>query len=139
MQRVVYEDGKYCIQDVGRVYIGSKYTLGEILENEEIIFKFRMLTERYLLAHADPEDTLETHLYYLDNTNFLVQIYSRMKAMVKINIIEEKKRLTGAPVKQYTTKTIPVRELAEMSVDEKEEKGVVVQELSISKVALLTI
>jgi hypothetical protein len=42
-------------------------------------------------------------------------------------------------VKQYTTKTIPVRELAEMSVDEKEEKGVVVQELSISKVALLTI
>lgn len=39
----------------------------------------------------DPEDTLETHLYYLKPDSFLVKIYDRIKARVKINIIEEKK------------------------------------------------
>lgn len=39
----------------------------------------------------DPQDTLETHLYYLKPDSFLVKIYDRIKARVKINIIEEKK------------------------------------------------
>ena len=60
MQKTVYEDRKYCMQDVGNIYLGTLYTLGEILENEEISFKIRLVTERYLLPEADREDTLET-------------------------------------------------------------------------------
>ena len=56
-------------------------------------FKFRLIVERYILAEkeVDPEDTLETHLYYLKPDSFLVKIYDRIKARVKINIIEEQK------------------------------------------------
>ena len=55
------------MQDVTTLYLGTKYTFDEILENEEIPFKLRLLAERYLLPEADREDTLETHLYYLDS------------------------------------------------------------------------
>jgi len=67
MQKTVYENYKYSLQDTAKVYIGAKYTFAELLEQDDVAFKFRLIVERYILAEkeVDPEDTLETHLYYL--------------------------------------------------------------------------
>jgi len=100
-------------------------------------FKFRLIVERYILPEADLQDTLETHLYYLEPKSFIVKIYKQLKAKVKINIIEEKKHLLGGSKKQYVTKLMTVEELTAMSAEEKEKKGVVVQELIMSKLALM--
>ncbi len=137
MQHTVYEDYKYTMQDAGNLYIGAKYTLGEILGNEDITFKFRMVLKRNLLPEASEEDSLETHLYYLDDTGFNLQIYKQLKARVKVNLIVEKKSLLGKRTKEYTTRMLKIEELAAMPVSEKEAKGVVVQELAISKLALM--
>ena len=138
MRKTTYEDYKYNMQDTGNLYIGSKYTLNEIIEEEEITFKFRLVVERYILPEADLEDTLETHLYYLDPKSFLVKIYKQLKAKVKVNIIEEKRSLRGGRKKQYVTKLMKIEELAAMTVAEKEEKGLIVQELILSKLALMS-
>ncbi len=137
MNKTVYEDYKYCMQDVGTVYIGCKYSFQELLDDNTIPFKFQLLVERYILPEADLEDSMETHLYYLPEKSFLVKIYEQLRAKVKINIIEEKKSLTGKVKKEYTTKLVSIRTLAQMSVTEKEQAGVVVQELAISKLALM--
>ncbi len=137
MNKTIYEDYKYCMQDVGTVYIGSKFTMEELRENQNIPFKFQLVVERYILPESDLEDTLETHLYYLAEKSFLVRIYEQLKGKVKVNILEEKKTLGGKVRKEYTTKMIPIRQLASMTVEEKERAGVVVQELAISKLALM--
>ena len=100
MQKTVYENYKYSLQDTAKVYIGAKYTFAELLDQDEVAFKFRLIVERYILAEkeVDPQDTLETHLYYLKPDSFLVKIYDRIKARVKSNIIEEKKRIFGRGV-----------------------------------------
>ncbi len=139
MQKTVYEDYKYSMQDTSRVYVGCKYTFGELLEEEEISFKFRLLVERYVLPEADQEDTLETHLYYLPPESFQVKLYTQMKARVKVNIIEEKKSWLGSGhnmKKQYVTRQFTVEQLVSIPPKEKEKQGVVIQELSISKLAL---
>ena len=135
MQKTVYENYKYSLQDTAKVYIGAKYTFAELLEQDEVAFKFRLIVERYILAEkeVDPQDTLETHLYYLKPDSFLVKIYDRIKARVKINIIEEKKGIFGRGKKRYVTN---IRELVAMTPEEKEAKGVVIQEISMSKLAL---
>ena len=138
MQKTIYEDKKYSMQDVGTLYIGSKYTLNEILDAEDITFKFRLIVERYILPEASLEDTLETHLYYLEPKSFVVKIYKQLKARVKVNMLEDKKSLLGGSKKQYVTKILKIEELAAMSLEEKKEKGVVVQELSMSKLALMS-
>ena len=137
MQKTVYENYKYSLQDTAKVYIGAKYTFAELLDQDEVAFKFRLIVERYILAEkeVDPQDTLETHLYYLKPDSFLVKIY-RIKARVKINIIEEKKRIFGRGKKRYVTKELNIRELVAMTPEEKEAKGVVIQEISMSKLAL---
>lgn len=139
MQKTVYESYKYCMQDTGKVYVGCKYTFAEFLEEEEIPFKFRMLMQRYVLPEAHPEDTLETHLYYLDSSAFLVKLYGQIKAKVKVNVIEEKKGLFGKGKKEYVTKQLSVKELAAMSPAEKQAVGMVIQELGVSKLALATV
>lgn len=137
MHKTVYEENKYSMQDTGSLYVGTKYTLEEIIDEEEITFKFRLIVERYILPEADLQDTLESHLYYLRPDSFLIKIYRQLKAKVKVNIIEEKRTLTGNRKKQYTTKILTVEQLAAMPPSEKEEKGVVVQELKMSKLALM--
>ena len=138
MQKTVYENYKYSLQDTSKVYIGAKYTFAELLDQDEVAFKFRLIVERYILAEkeVDPQDTLETHLYYLKPDSFLVKISDRIKARVKINIIEEKKRIFGRGKKRYVTKELNIRELVAMTPEEKEAKGVVIQEISMSKLAL---
>ncbi|HBA48029.1 MAG TPA: hypothetical protein DCZ91_09595 [Lachnospiraceae bacterium] len=148
MQKTVYEDYKYSVQDTARIYVGCKYTFGEFLEEEEILFKFRLVMQKYILPEADLEDTLETHLYYLEPDSFLVKIYRQMKAKVRVVMIEEKKPflrigVKGAPgkagtegKKRYVTRQLTVEELAGVPPREKERQGYVIQELSVSKLAL---
>lgn len=137
MQKTTYENYKYSMQDTSRIYVGSKYTIGELLEAEDILFKFRMIVERYILPEADREDTLETHLYYLEKDKFLVQTYKQMKAKIKVNVIEEKKSLFGKAKNMYVTRVLNIDELTSMSAAEKERRGMVIQELSVSKMALI--
>ena len=145
MEKKIYEDYKYSMQDTARLYVGAKYTFRELLDEDEISFKFRLIMERYILPEADREDTLETHLYYLAPDSFLVKVYKQMKALVKVNVIEEKKPFFGGsrgrtahvPEKRYVTKQLTVEELASVPPADKERQGYVIQELSVSKLALL--
>ncbi len=137
MHKTIYEENKYSMQDTGNLYVGCKYTLEELINEDEMPFKFRLVVERYILPEADLQDTLESHLYYLEPKSFLVKIYNQLKAKVKINIIEEKKSLFGNCKKQYVTKMVTVEELTKMSIEQKEAQGVVVQELKLSKLALM--
>ncbi len=137
MEHTIYEDHKYSMQDVSRLYVGCKYTFAELLEAEDVLFKFRMLVQKYILPEADREDTLETHLYYLGPEGFLVKLYRQMKARIKVNVIEEKKGLLGKGRKEYVTRTLTIEQLTGMTKEEKEACGMVIQELSVSKLALV--
>ena len=136
MQKTVYEDYKYSMQDTSRIYIGCKYTFGELMDDEEVSFKLRLILKQYILPEADLEDSLETHFYYLQQDSFLVKIYKQLKTKVKVNVIEEKKGLFGGNKKVYVTKQFTVEQLVAMSPDEKEQMGMVIQEFSISKLAM---
>ena len=137
MNQTVYEDYKYSMQDTGRLYVGCKYTFAELLEEEDVSFKFRMLVQKYILPEADGEDTLETHLYYLEPKGFLVKLYRQMKTRIKVNVIEEKRGLFGRGKKEYVTKQLTIEQLTGMSKEEKEACGLVIQEISVSKLALM--
>lgn len=139
MQKTVYEDFKYSMQDVSRVYVGCKYSFEELLDDDDLLFKFRLIVERYILPEADPEDTLETHLYYLGSESFAVKLYNRIKARVKVSVIEEKKSLFGKVKRQYVTKQLTMDELVGILPEEKERQGMVIQELSVSKLALTSV
>ncbi len=138
MNKTVYEDYKYCMQDTGNLYVGAKYTINEIAENEDILFKFRKVCVESLKNGSDGDDSLETILYYMQPGDFRVQVLKQMRSKVRVNIIKEKS-FFGKKKKEYVTEFMSIPNLVSMTKDEKESVGLVIQELRVNKLALLTV
>lgn len=131
-------DYKYFMQDAGNIYLGAKLSYAEILQDEMVNFKYKSIVEHYILKDTDPETTLESQLYYMTREQFSYRTYEQLKARVKVSVLTEKKSLFGKKKTGYVTKLCKLEELVDMNLAQKKAKGVVIQELAISKLALMT-
>lgn len=133
-----YSDYKYIMQDVSTIYLGAKYTYEELTEGNDIPFKIKSLVNRYIKPELDGENlSLESHFYYMEPKGFAYQTYLQMKTMVKISIIGDKKGFGGKVKKVYTTKTMKLKDFVKIPPEEKEKQGIMIQEISFSKLALM--
>lgn len=131
-------DYKYFMQDTGSVYLGAKLSYAEILQDEMVSFKFKSIVEHYILKDTDPETTLESQFYYMTREQFSYRTYEQLKAKVKVSVLTEKKNLFGKVRTGYETKLFRLSELADMNLAQKKAKGLMIQELALSKLALMT-
>lgn len=131
-------DYKYVMQDFSNLYLGARYTYDELLEAEELPFKVKSMINRFVKPEIQGENlSLESHLYYMEEKDFVYQTFRQLKAKVKISILQEKNGPGGKTKKQYQTRTIPLQELVKIPPSQKEEKGIMIQEISFSKLALM--
>lgn len=131
-------DYKYIIQDTGNLYIGARYSYAELLQDEDIPFKVKAICKRYILTEMDPEDTLESHFYYMDHAHFDYQTYKQLKARIKVSILTEKKGWFGKTSRSYQDKIYPLDAFVKMSPAMKEANGIMIQEIILSKLSLMT-
>lgn len=139
MMKQQYEDYKYTMTDTAFLYIGSKYSYQEIVENEEIPFKFRTIVERYMIPEIGAETTLESDLYHMTEKDFTCRTYLQLRAKVKVSRLVTKKGFLGLGKEKrvYRTVMIPLAQFVKMSKEEKEKDGIFIQELSINKLAMM--
>ncbi len=131
-------DFKYFMQDTGSLYLGAKYSYAEILGDEMVTFKYKSIVEHYILKDTDPETTLESQLYYMTPEQFSYRTYQQLKARVKVSMLVEKKRLLRGSGVCYESKVMKLEEFVKMNLAQKKKCGVVVQELVLSKLAVMT-
>lgn len=124
-----YEDYKYVMADTSFIYLGVKYTFGEMIETEEIPFKIRTITERYLLPETDPETTLESELYYLNAKGILYKTLLQLKCKIKFS----RKKSNG----KFETVSMKLEEFVSIPVEEKKKQQILIQELAISKLSMM--
>lgn len=135
----IYEDYKYVMQDAGNIYLGAKYTYEELIENEDVTFKLRTILQKYILGEFDMDrnTTLESHFYYMEPKGFVYEVCKQLKLKVKYAEVVEKKSLFGKKKEVYETKTMKIEQFTAISPAEKEKNGVIVQEIGVSKLALM--
>ncbi len=137
-------DYKYMLQDVTTIYLGAKYTYADLIEERDMSFKVKTLVNRFVGPELEKEGlsigevSLESHFYYMEGSGYVYQTYQQLKTKVKFSILQEKKGFGGKAKKQYTTKVMKLEEFVKMTPAEKEEKGVFIQEISMSKMALMS-
>lgn len=137
MRDCQYADYKYIMQDVSNIYLGAKYTYEELTEDEEIPFKIKSLVNRYIMPELkDGDVSLESHFYYMEEKGFAYQTFLHLKTKVKISILEQKKRVGGKGEPVYASRTLKLQDFVKIPPEEKEEKGILIQEISFSKLAL---
>ena len=131
-------DFKYFMQDSGTLFLGVRYSYREIMDNEMVNFKFKSIIEHYISKDTDLSTTLESHLYYMTPEQFSYRTYKQLRAKVKVSILEEQKGLWGKKKVGYRTRTMKLDEFVSLNLAQKKKSGVVVQELILSKLALMT-
>ena len=130
-------DFKYFMQDTSSIYLGAKFSYAEILEQEMVSFKYKSIIEHYILKDTDPETTLESQLYYMTPDQFSYKTYMQLKARVKVSMLVSKKRLFSETKTIYENKVLKLDELVTVNLAKKKQCGMVIQELMLSKLALM--
>lgn len=133
MNNIVNEnDFKYYMQDIERNYFGARYSYNELVANEMVPFKFKTIITKYFKEEVDLSTTLESHIYYMDKDSFEYEIYKQLKTRVRVSLYKDSsKKEKGFKEKIYT-----ITEFVRIPKEEKEELGIIVRELVVSKLAL---
>lgn len=133
MQNIVNEDDfKYYMQDIERYYFGARYNYNELLNNEMVPFKFKTIISKYIKDEVDLDTSLESHLYYIEKDSFDYKLYRQLR--LRIRTSQYKDPLNHE--KGFKEKVYTIEQLVKMDKNEKEEKGIIIRELIISKLAL---
>ena len=130
-------DFKYFMQDTGSIYLGAKFSYAEILEQEMVSFKYKSIIEHYIMKDTDPETTLESQLYYMTPDQFSYKTYMQLRAKVKVSMLVSKRSLFGGEKTIYENKVMKLDELVNINLAKKKQCGMVIQELLLSKLALM--
>lgn len=130
-------DFKYYMQDTSRLYLGAYYSYRELLEHEMVPFKYKSIIEHYVMKDTQADTTLESQFYYMSQDQFSYKTYIQLKTKVKICLLAEKKPLVGPKKMIYQTKTMPLAEFVRMNLAQKKKYGVKIQEIILSKLALM--
>ncbi len=130
-------DFKYFMQDTSYAYLGAKYSYSEIMEHEMIPFKYKCIVEHYIMKDTDPETTLESQLYYMTPDQFSYRTYIKLKAKVKVTVLVQKKSFFGKEKMIYENKVMKLDELVQMNLAKKKQCGMIIQELILSKLAIM--
>lgn len=133
MKMQSYEDFKYVMVDTSYIYLGAKYTYGELLENEDVAFKLRTIFERYIMPELLGDTTLEEHFLHMEK-DFAYKTYMQLKIKLKISRQVEKKSIFGKTSKKYVTENVSLDKFLELRSD----CELLVQEVVFGKLALMS-
>ena len=131
-------DFKYFMQDIGSLYFGARYSYGELMTHEMVPFKFKSIIEHYIMKDTQADTTLESQFYNMTDDLFSYKTYMQLKAKVKISLLVEKKPLFGSKKTVYRTQVLALDEFVRMNLAQKKKCGVIIQEIIISKLALMS-
>ena len=104
-------DFKYVLHDLTNIYIGAKYTYDELVDLDDLPFKFRMTLANYVVRELDGSMTLGEHVLSLKKEDMAYKIYKQIKAKFKLNIFMEDGHGRGKP--GYVQKEIKIQDMIE--------------------------
>lgn len=133
-------DYKYVMHDMTNIYIGAKYTYDEIMDNDDVPFKFKTILSRYILKEVAGNTTLENHIFYMKKDDMSYMIYKQMKAKFKLNVFKEDGHGKGQP--GYVQREYKIQDIVEgkdsIELHEKMNQ-IFVEELHITSLGLMAV
>ena len=129
------EDFKYVMQDLEKYYFGARYSYEEMMDRPEVPLKFKTIIERYLAHDLDRSTTIESHLYFMTDENLDYRTLRSLRARIRCSELTCPR--TKGRDDTYCEKLYKPDQLAKISASDKMEKGIIIRELSISKLGLM--
>lgn len=130
-------DFKYVMQDFGNIYIGARFTYGEMMVHDDMPFKWKAVITHYLIREVDKDTTMENHIFYMTEQDFAYQTYRELKARFKMSVwvpADGKKHKSG----HYESREYKIEEIVKSKALHEQMDTIIVEELHLTKLALMS-
>lgn len=131
------KDFKYIMQDFNSVFIGARWTYQEMMENEDMPFKWKAIIAHYIVKDVDPSMKMEDHLFAMTEHDFSYQTFVQLKAKFKLSVWETNqgrwRKKSGYVSREYRIQDI----VGNQELHENWDK-VIVEELHLGKMSLMS-
>lgn len=131
-------DFKYIIQDTNSVYFGKELTYNDMMEREDLPFKFKAIINAYVQKEVDLDEKMTEHLLKISEKDFTYRIFEQLKLTIRICYKETKKGMFGKSKEKWVHKACSLKVFC-ADYRENELEGFQIEDISISKLALLAI
>ncbi|MCD8325557.1 MAG: hypothetical protein LUC90_02400 [Lachnospiraceae bacterium] len=132
-----YRDYRYVMQDAGKLYVGGKFSLGDLATEKDVPFKFQAILNVYVMKEVDPETTIESLFYYMEGTGMVYQTFQVLHTKIKVSEKREIRKFRGGTKTEYREQIYSLDDFIAIPVAEKTRKGMLIQEIQCSKLAIM--
>ena len=130
-------DFKYVVHDLTNVYIGAKFSYEELLNEEEVPFKLKMIISHYILKEVASTTKLEDHIFYLKETDISYFVFRQMKARFRLNVWKDER--DGVKKPGYRSQVYKIDEIIGNQELMEKRDITLVEELHITKLGLMSV
>ena len=124
------DDFKYVIQDMGSVYFGRELTYSEMMDMDDVPFKFKAV----ISAHIAKDTSLDTRM-----TDHILSIFEQLKLTVRICYREQKRCMGGRIKERWVHASCQIGQFCGDYRGRVNEGSVMIEDISISKLALMAL
>lgn len=132
-------DFKYILQDTGHIFFGKELTYAEMMDRDDVPFKFQAIIGSYFSKDIELSDRIVDHLMKITKDEFSYRIYDQLKLQVRFFYKEEKMGLFGQKKESWVHKTCKMQEFLQKYKEMVEKGEAIIEDISISKLGLMTI
>lgn len=130
-------DFKYVMHDLTNLYLGARFTYEELLNNDEVPFKLKMIISHYILKEVAPQTKLEDHIFYLKETDLSFFVFRQMKAKFRLNVWKDE--ADGVKKPGYQSHVYKIQEIVGNEELQKKKDITLVEEVHITKLGLMSV
>lgn len=130
-------DFKYVMQDFGNIYIGARFTYGEMMAQEDMPFKWKAVIAHYILKDVDEHTTMENHIFFMTEQDFSYKTFRELKAKFKMSVwipADGKKQKKG----HYESREYKIEEIVKSAELHRQMDSIIVEELHLTKLSLMS-
>lgn len=131
------KDFKYVIHDLTNVYLGARFTYEELLDQEEVPFKLKMIISHYFLKEVGPSTRIEDHIFYLKETDLSYFVYRQMKAKFRMSVWMDEK--DGVKKPGYKSIVYKIDEIVNNRELKQKMDITIVEEMHVTKLGLMSV
>ena len=125
-------DYKHVYQDMTNLYLGGKLSYAELMDIDEVPFKFKCILSQYILKEVAEDTTIENHIFYIKPEDMAYMIYKKMRVKFRLYVFDHDKQ-------SYVSRDLKIDEIVGDSYLYANKDTIFVEEMHIYKINMLSV
>ncbi|MDE5823696.1 MAG: hypothetical protein K2N44_08980 [Lachnospiraceae bacterium] len=132
-------DFKYVIQDTNCVYFGKELTYAEMMDKDDIPFKFKAIISAHIARDTDLNRKMADHILQISDQEFSYRIFEQLKLTVRVCYKVQKKGFGGKIKDKWVHKACSFKQFCNEYRSQAANGDMMIEDFSISKLALMAL